>query len=63
MTVVQELDKTIFEGYVKPKASVVMGIVRDGILDPQMDWFETPQPTGTLSTLSISSKKPVIHPF
>lgn len=46
MTVVAELDKTLFDAYVKPKASVVMGIVRDGILDPNMDWYETPQPTG-----------------
>lgn len=46
MTVVQELDKTLFEGYVKPKANIVMGIIRNGILDSQMDWYETPQPTG-----------------
>ncbi|KAI0071274.1 hypothetical protein K474DRAFT_1776271 [Panus rudis PR-1116 ss-1] len=44
MTVVQELDKTLFESYVKPKSAVLMGIVRDGILDPEMDWYETPQP-------------------
>ena len=46
MTVVQELDKTLFEGYVKPKASVATSIVRRGILDSDMDWYETPQPTG-----------------
>lgn len=46
MMVVQELDKTLFEGYVKPKATVVTGIVRGGILDPEMDWYETPQPKG-----------------
>ncbi|KII91212.1 hypothetical protein PLICRDRAFT_173102 [Plicaturopsis crispa FD-325 SS-3] len=45
MTVVQELDKTLFDGYVKPKAAVVTSIVRNGILDSNMDWFETPQPT------------------
>jgi len=49
MSVVQELDKTLFEGYVKPKASVVMGLIREGILDPDMDWYETPQPTGMSS--------------
>ncbi|CAL1708863.1 unnamed protein product [Somion occarium] len=44
MTVVQELDKTLFESYIKPKAGVLMSIIRNGILDPQMDWYETPQP-------------------
>ena len=48
MKVVHELDKTLFEGYVKPKSDVVMKILRDGILDPKMDWYETPQPTGTV---------------
>lgn len=54
MTVVQELDKTLFDGYVKPKATIVTSIVRRGILDPDMDWYETPQPTGALSYSRIS---------
>ncbi|THH19659.1 hypothetical protein EW146_g1566 [Bondarzewia mesenterica] len=33
MTVVNELDKTLFDGYVKPKATIVTGIIRNGILD------------------------------
>ncbi|KAF5383308.1 hypothetical protein D9615_005002 [Tricholomella constricta] len=45
LTVVQELDKTLFDGYVKPKANVAMDILRGGILDSNMDWYETPQPT------------------
>ncbi|KAI0634867.1 exocyst complex component Sec5-domain-containing protein [Trametes polyzona] len=44
MTVVQELDKTLFESYFKPKSTALTAIVRDGILDPEMDWYETPQP-------------------
>ncbi|KAI0702034.1 exocyst complex component Sec5-domain-containing protein [Cerioporus squamosus] len=44
MTVVQELDKTLFESYFKPKSAALTAIVRNGILDPQMDWYETPQP-------------------
>ncbi|KAH9849599.1 exocyst complex component Sec5-domain-containing protein [Lenzites betulinus] len=44
MTVVQELDKTLFESYFKPKSTALTAIVRNGILDPQMDWYETPQP-------------------
>lgn len=46
MTVVQELDKTLFEGYMRPKSYVVTGMIRRGILDSDMDWYETPQPTG-----------------
>jgi hypothetical protein len=53
MTVVQELDKTLFDSYVKPKAAIVMGLVRCGILDSDMDWYETPQPTGMLCFLRL----------
>ena len=48
MTVVRELDTTLFDGYVKPKTTVATGIIRDGILNSNMDWYETPQPTGTI---------------
>ncbi|KAF8899761.1 exocyst complex component sec5 [Gymnopilus junonius] len=44
MTVVAELDKTLFEGYLKSKSEVVTTILRGGILDSQMDWYDTPQP-------------------
>lgn len=46
MTVAQELDKRLFDGFVKPKAAIVKEIIRNGILDNKMDWYETPQPTG-----------------
>ncbi|OJA13320.1 hypothetical protein AZE42_08619 [Rhizopogon vesiculosus] len=45
MKAVTGLDKTLFDGYVKPKAAVVATILREGILDKDMDWYETPQPT------------------
>ncbi|KAJ7096741.1 exocyst complex component sec5 [Mycena belliarum] len=45
MTVVQELDNTLFEGYTKPKADAVINIIRGGIIDSGMDWYDTPQPT------------------
>ena len=47
MAVVKELDKTLFESYFKPKSTALTSIVRNGILDPEMDWYETPQPKGT----------------
>lgn len=46
MNAVKELDKTLFEGYIKPKAGIVTSTTRNGILDPGMDWYDTPQPTG-----------------
>lgn len=53
MTVVTELDKTLFEGYIKAKSDVVITIIRGGILDDQMDWYETPQPKGMFSRSDI----------
>jgi exocyst complex component 2 len=46
MTVVQELDKRLFDGYLSPKAAVAKETIRGGILNSDMDWYETPQPTG-----------------
>ena len=50
MAVVKELDKTLFESYFKPKSTALTSIVRNGILDPEMDWYETPQPKGTFGS-------------
>ena len=52
MNAVQELDKTLFESYFKPKSAALTSIVREGILDPQMDWYETPQPKGAFFYVS-----------
>ena len=46
MSVVDQLDQRLFEGFIKPKVTVATGKLRSGILDPKMDWYETPQPTG-----------------
>ena len=54
MTVVQELDKTLFESYFKPKSAALTAIVRNGVLDPEMDWYETPQPKGESPTSCVS---------
>lgn len=45
MKAVTALDKSLFDGYVKPKAAAVAVILREGILDKDMDWYETLQPT------------------
>lgn len=41
-----ELDRTLFDGYVRSKGDKVKAIVRDGILASDIDWYETQQPTG-----------------
>jgi exocyst complex component 2 len=45
MEVVKQLDRTLFQSYIKPKADVVKALMRTGVLDSDMDWYETPQPT------------------
>jgi exocyst complex component 2 len=46
MAVVEKLDQTLFEKYLNPKVATATEKLRGGILDPAMDWYETPQPTG-----------------
>src|SRR5258708_31552994 len=46
MSVVGQLDQKLFEKFIKPKVPVATGKLRGGILDPKMDCYETPQPTG-----------------
>jgi len=46
MTVVDQLDQTLFDKFLKPKVAIATGKLRGGVLDPEMDWYETPQPTG-----------------
>lgn len=48
MNTLQELDKNLFDSYIKPKSKVIIGLVRGGILNSQMDWYDTPQPKGTV---------------
>ncbi|KAN0136858.1 Exocyst complex component Sec5 domain containing protein [Lactarius tabidus] len=45
MAVLEQLDQTLFENFLSPKVAIATGKLRSGILDPEMDWYETPQPT------------------
>ncbi|KAH9036875.1 exocyst complex component Sec5-domain-containing protein [Lactarius pseudohatsudake] len=45
MAVVEQLDQTLFENFLNPKVAIATGKLRSGVLDPDMDWYETPQPT------------------
>ncbi|KAG6916419.1 hypothetical protein DXG01_006823 [Tephrocybe rancida] len=55
LNAVQDRDKALFDSYVKPKAKAAMDVLRSGILDPDMDWYETPQPTGQLMAFDLPS--------
>ena len=46
MSVLEHFDQKLFEGFLNPKVTVATSKLRSGILDPEMDWYETPQPTG-----------------
>jgi exocyst complex component 2 len=59
MSVVTELEKTLFDSYVKPRSSHLTSLMRSGVLDGHIDWYDTPQPKGR--TLSyILSHSPVL---
>jgi exocyst complex component 2 len=44
--VVEQLDESLFSEYVKAKSSVVNAIIRKGISESGIDWYETPRPVG-----------------
>ena len=43
--VVRGVDRTLFEDYVKPKVTHFITLIRKGVLESSVDWFETPRPT------------------
>ncbi|GJJ10531.1 hypothetical protein Clacol_004757 [Clathrus columnatus] len=52
-TVLSEVDRTLFEDYVKQKASIVNQTMQCGILGRNIDWFEMTRPTGTWNSVSL----------
>jgi len=45
MEVVDVLDKTLFGDYIKDKSAKLGSIIRKGVLESGIDWYETPRPT------------------
>jgi exocyst complex component 2 len=43
---VEELDKSLFNGYVKPRAEVIANKIYEAILGGHIDWYRVPQPKG-----------------
>lgn len=46
MDVTDQLDKILFDDYVKRKSAGVAKIIRKGVLGGTVNWFEAPKPTG-----------------
>lgn len=50
--ILSDVDKTLFEDYVEQKASAANKIMQGGILNPNINWFETPPPTGNFACMT-----------
>jgi exocyst complex component 2 len=48
MEVLSEIDKRLFETFIKDKIAHLTKIMRYGVLESGLDWYETPRPTGTI---------------
>lgn len=51
MDVTDQLDKILFDDYVKRKSAEVAKIIRKGVLGGTVNWYEADKPTGTLLAL------------
>lgn len=52
--VVDQLDKILFDDYIKRKSALIRDIVRQGILLSGVDWYSIPKPTGTSPRIRFS---------
>jgi exocyst complex component 2 len=58
MDVTEQLDKILFDDYVKRKSGDVASIIRKGVLGGTVNWYEAPKPTGEFTrTREISRFK------
>lgn len=52
MDVTDQLDKILFDDYVKRKSADVSKIIRKGVLGNTVDWYNAPKPKGELVSVS-----------
>ena len=50
MEVTDQLDKILFDDYVKRRSEEVGRIIRKGVLGGMVDWYEAEKPTGELTS-------------
>jgi exocyst complex component 2 len=58
MDVTDQLDKILFDDYVKRKSADVAKIIRKGVLGGTVNWYEADKPTGASLTLLLSRCSP-----
>jgi len=59
MDVTDQLDKILFDDYVKRRSAEVAKIIRKGVLGGAVDWYEADKPTGaSLCAVSTGSSRP-----
>lgn len=46
MSVTDQLDKILFDDYIKRKSMEVAKIITKGVLGGAINWYEAPKPTG-----------------
>lgn len=72
--VTEQLDKILFDDYIKRKSAMVAVIIRKGVLGGTVDWFMANKPTGShfvslrrpdisVSPTYMSPPAPEVHPF
>lgn len=49
MSVTDQLDKILFDDYIKRKSMEVAKIITKGVLGGAINWYEAPKPTGEFS--------------
>ena len=50
--VVENMDRMVFEDYIKRRSQALVQVIQDGVLNGGIDWLDTPKPIG---------KSPVSH--
>lgn len=53
MDVTDQLDKILFDDYVKRKSAAVEKIIRKGVMGGTVNWYEAPKPTGAPFSLGV----------
>lgn len=56
MDVTDQLDKILFDDYVKRKSSDVAKIIRKGVLGGTVNWYEAAKPTGQFALPRLENR-------
>ena len=51
--VTDQLDKILFDDYVKRKSAEIARIIRKGVLGGEVDWYEADKPKGACARMAV----------